>query len=84
MYFIVLGCLFILMKLTDFGPVAIWSWWAVLWPFGAAVIWWWWADTTGYTKRREMDKMDERREDRRRKNLEALGMDVKGRRSQKK
>jgi small Trp-rich protein len=82
MYFIVLGLLFILMKLTEFGPVAVWSWWAILAPFGAAVLWWWWADATGYTKRREMDKMEERKEKRRKENLEALGMDVKGRRQQ--
>ncbi len=80
MYFIVLGVLLLVMKLAGFGPVGEWSWWAILWPFGAAVIWWAWADGTGYTKRREMDKMDARRDERRRKNLEALGMDAKGRR----
>jgi small Trp-rich protein len=80
MYFIVLGVLFVVMKVADFGPVGSWSWLAVLWPFLAAVIWWTWADSTGYTKRREMDKMDERVAERRRKNLEALGMDGKGRR----
>lgn len=84
MYFIILGVLLLLMKSTDFGVVAEWSWWAVLWPFGAAVIWWWWADKTGYTKRREMDKMEERKVNRRLKNLDALGLDYKGRRQKRK
>lgn len=83
MYFVVLGVLFVIMKLADFGPVGAWSWLAVLWPFLAAVIWWVWADSTGYTKRREMDKMDERVAERRRKNMEALGMDAKGRRQRR-
>ena len=83
MYFIVLGVLLLLMKVVEFGPVGDWGWLAVLWPFGAAVIWWWWADATGYTKRREMDKMEARKVDRRQKNLEALGMDHKGRRQKR-
>ena len=75
MYFIVLGVLLLAMKVAEFGPVANWSWWIVLAPFGFAVIWWWWADSTGYTKRREMDKMQDRKDARRRKSLEALGID---------
>ena len=84
MYFIGLGLIFILLKLAEFGPVAQWSWWAVLWPFLAAVLWWAWADATGYTKRREMDKMEERKSKRREGNLEALGMDPKARRTNSK
>lgn len=80
MAFIILGVLLLVMWLADFGPVGAWPWWGVLSPFAAAVLWWWWADATGWTKRREMDKMDAKRDERRRKNLEALGMDVKGRR----
>lgn len=83
MYFIVLGVIFILLKLTEFGPVGLWSWWAVLWPFAAAVAWWAWADATGYTKRREMDKMEDRKANRRKENLEALGMDPKGKRQRR-
>jgi len=75
MVFIVLGVLLLGMKVAEFGPVAAWSWWLVLLPFGCAVIWWWWADSTGYTKRREMDKMQERKDARRVKAMEALGID---------
>jgi len=80
MYLIVLGVLLLLMKMLDFGPVAAWSWFAVLAPFAGAVIWWTWADATGWTKRREMDKMDEKKRQRRIDNLDKLGMDAKGRR----
>lgn len=80
MVFVVIGVLLLLMKLTDFGPVAVWSWWVILLPFGLAVLWWWWADASGWTKRREMNKMEEKKHDRRRKNMEALGMDTRKRR----
>ena len=83
MAFIILGVALLIMWLADFGPVAAWPWWGVLWPFAAAVVWWWWADATGWTKRREMEKMDAKRDERRRKNLDALGMDAKGRRKTK-
>jgi small Trp-rich protein len=75
MGFVVLGILLIVLKLLDFGGPAIWSWWIVLSPFALAVVWWTWADKSGYTQRREMEKMDARRDARREKNLVALGID---------
>ena len=81
MYLIVVGLLLILLKLAEFGPVANWSWIVVLAPFGLAVAWWAWADASGYTKRREMDKMDEKRKERRKKNLAALGREERKRRT---
>ena len=75
MWFVVLGVLLIALKLADFGMVAAWSWWWVLSPFAAAVVWWSYADSSGLTKRREMDKLDEKKLERRRKNMEALGID---------
>ena len=80
MYLVVLGVCLLAMKLAGLGPVVGWPWWGVLAPFAAAVLWWWYADSSGLTKRREMDKMDARKADRRRKNLEALGLDTKKRR----
>jgi small Trp-rich protein len=83
MYLVVLGVLLLVMKLAEFGPVGEWSYWAVLWPFAGAVAWWAFADKSGWTKRREMDKMEERKKLRRQTNLEALGMDEKSRRQRR-
>jgi small Trp-rich protein len=80
MYFIVVGVALLIMKIADFGPVGAWPWWGVLLPFGLAALWWWWADVSGFTKRREMDKMEAKKKQRRIDNLDALGMDAKGRR----
>ena len=85
MAFLLLGILVLAMKLAEFGPVADWSWWWVLLPFGLAVAWWGFADATGFTQRRAIDKMERTKEERRSRNLEALGLglprDRKGRRS---
>ena len=75
MWFVVLGVLLIALKLADFGPVALWGWWWVLSPFAAAALWWAFADSSGWTKRREMDKLEDKKLERRRKNMEALGID---------
>jgi small Trp-rich protein len=75
MFFIIVGVLLIVAKLADFGPVAAWSWWIVLAPFGAAAAWWAFADGSGMTKRREMEKLEDKKVERRRKAMEALGID---------
>ena len=73
MYFVVLGVLLLGMKLASLGPVGAWSWWLVLAPFGLAAAWWAWADATGYTKRRAMRAMDDKRAARRQEQMESLG-----------
>lgn len=75
MVFVVLGMLLIAMKLADIGFVAAWTWWAVLSPFAAAAVWWAYADSSGLTKKREMDKLENKKLERRRKNMEAMGID---------
>lgn len=74
MWFIVIGVLLILLKLGDIGMVAAWAWWVVLTPFGLALLWWAYADASGLTKRREMDKLEEKKLERRRKAMDALGV----------
>ena len=80
MYLLGIGIVLILLKYLEIDPVAAWSWLWVLAPFGLAVAWWSWADATGYTKRKEMDKMDKRKQDRLDKSREALGLGIKKRR----
>ena len=74
MYLLGLGIILLLMKWQEIGPVATWSWWLVLAPFVGAALWWTWADASGYTKRKAMEKMDERKKDRINKHKEALGI----------
>ena len=72
MYLLGLGLLLLALKLLYVDPVAAWSWWAVLSPFALAVVWWAWADASGYTKRKEMEKMDAIREERIQRQRDAL------------
>jgi small Trp-rich protein len=75
MLFIVIGLLLIGLKFADIAPVATLSWWWVLSPFALAAAWWAYADGSGLTKRREMDKLEEKKKERRRKAMDALGID---------
>lgn len=79
MYLIVIGVLALALKLAEVGPVGQWSWWLVLAPFGGAALWWAWADASGWSKRRAMDKMEERKDKRRLRNMEALGTEPRRR-----
>lgn len=73
MGFVLLALLFIALKALDVGFVADTSWWWVFVPLGAAVVWWTLADKFGYTQKKAMDRMDERKEKRRLRQLEAMG-----------
>lgn len=74
MYFLIIGIAALVMKYLEFGPVAALPWWAVLSPFGMAVAWWAWADSSGYTKRVEIDLMEKRKQDRVEKQRAEMGM----------
>jgi small Trp-rich protein len=74
MYMIVLGVVLLVLKVAQFGPVGTWSWFVVLAPFALAVVWWTWADKSGWTKRRAMEKMELKKQNRRNENLATLGL----------
>ena len=74
MYLLLIGLVGLALKYLEIGPVASLSWWMVLIPFPLAVAWWAWADSTGYTKKKEMEKMDLRKEERIEKQRAAMGM----------
>ena len=80
MLFLGLGIVLLALKYLEIGAVADWSWWVVLAPFGLAVVWWAWADWSGYTKRRAMNRENDRRQARIDKSREALGIGIKRRR----
>lgn len=74
MYLLIAGIGLMLMKYWEIGFVAELSWWWVLSPFVMAIAWWAWADSTGYTKRKAMERMDEKKKARIDKQREALGI----------
>ena len=77
MAFMILGIVLLVLKMTEIGPVATWSWWWVLLPFVLATVWWAFADSTGLTKARAMRKMEERKLARRERDMEALGLNTR-------
>ena len=74
MYFLLIGIVALALKYLEIDPVAQWSWYIVLSPFAVAAVWWWYADASGYTKKKEVEKMEKRRLDRIEKSREAMGM----------
>ncbi|MES2185402.1 MAG: TIGR04438 family Trp-rich protein [Pseudomonadota bacterium] len=72
MLFLGLGIILLALKYFEIGPVAGLSWWLVLAPFALAAVWWGIADMTGYTKRKAMERMDRRTQERKDKQREAL------------
>ncbi len=73
MYLLLAGVVALIWNYNRIGLVADMSWWWVLLPFALAVAWWAWADATGYTKRKAMERMDEKKKERIEKQKEALG-----------
>jgi small Trp-rich protein len=74
MYLLGLGIVLLAMKYLEFGPVALWSWLWVLSPFALAVVWWAWADWSGYTKKKAMERENDRKQARIDKSRDALGI----------
>jgi len=77
MYLLGLGLVLLALKYLEIGPVANWSWIAVLSPFALAVAWWTWADWSGYTKRKAVERENERKQARIDKSREQLGLGTK-------
>ena len=80
MLFLGLGIILLALKYLEIGAVAAWSWWIVLSPFALAVAWWTWADWSGYTKRKAIQRENQRKQARIDRSREAMGMGVKRRR----
>ena len=74
MWFLMLGVLGVLLKYFEIGFVATMSWWIVLAPFALALAWWAYADASGYTKRKVMQRQDERKQERIDRQRSQLGM----------
>jgi small Trp-rich protein len=78
MWFVVVGVILQVMNLAGIGPVGAWTWrdhWIEMGlPFALAMAWWFWADTSGWTQRKAMEKVDAKRQSRVDKQMNALGM----------
>ena len=74
MWFLMLGVLGVLLKYFEVGPVAQWSWWYVLIPFALALAWWSFADWSGYTKRKVVERENERKQERIDRQRSQMGM----------
>jgi small Trp-rich protein len=80
MLFLIAGLILLALWYLEIGPVATWSWYVVFAPFGLAVLWWWWADWTGYTKKKAVQRENEKKQARIDKSREAMGINTKKRR----
>jgi small Trp-rich protein len=86
MLFVAIGILVIALKIADVGPFGAWNleFFGDLWkftvPFVCAIAWWIYSDKSGLNKRREMARMEKKKQDRREENLVSLGMGTRGRR----
>ena len=86
MLFIVIGLIVIALNIANIGPMGQWNWeffgdlWKFCVPFVMALLWWMYSDMSGLNKRREMARMEKKKDDRRKENLAALGMDTRARR----
>lgn len=83
MIFILLGVALLVLKLLGVAPMADWNFeftgdlWKMVWPFVAALVWWAWSDASGWTKRREMERDEQRKAERRARNIANLGLGPK-------
>lgn len=82
MLFLGIGILALTLKYLEIGPFAgdKISWLICLIPFGLAVLWWWWADASGYTKRKAVEKENNKKAARIEKSRAAMGMLPKNKR----
>ncbi len=80
MFFVLIGVVLVICNLMDWGPMGQWNWeffgdlWKFVLPFGLAVVWWIWSDASGWTKRKAMQRDDERKRDRQDRNIDAMGL----------
>ena len=83
MLFVLLGLVVIGLNLAEIGPFGQWNWelfgdlWKFCVPFLLAIVWWIYSDVSGLNKRREMQRMEDKKKARREQNLEALGMETR-------
>ena len=80
MIFVLIGIALIVCNVAGWGPMAAWQWdspadvFKFGLPFLLALAWWLFADESGWTKRRAMEADARRKQDRRDRNIDAMGL----------
>lgn len=77
MFFIVIAVILIALKLMEVMPFVNLGWAWIVALFVMASIWWFWADSTGFTKRKQQERMDDKVKKRVERQKESLGLSVK-------
>lgn len=73
MYLLGLSLIFLALKLFGVSPVADLSWWWMLAPFALTALWWHWSDSSGRTRRRALEQLEQRNSERLSRRKQALG-----------
>ncbi|MFM2111929.1 MAG: hypothetical protein RLZZ271_589 [Pseudomonadota bacterium] len=77
MYFVIIAVILTALKLMEVLPFANLGWFWIAALFILASIWWFWADSSGYTKRKQQERMDDKVKKRVERQKEALGLGIK-------
>lgn len=78
MYLLSLSLILLALKYFELGPVANISWWWLLAPFALTALWWALADASGYTQRKAVERIEQRKRERINKQKKAMGMGSRG------
>jgi small Trp-rich protein len=77
MFFLIIAVILTALKVMEIAPIASLSWMWIFALYGLATAWWAWADSSGFTKRKQQEKMDDKVKKRMERQKEALGLGVK-------
>ena len=58
MYLLAVAVIMTILKWQNINPVAEWSWWVIIGVYAATAVWWTVADSTGFTKRKAIERED--------------------------
>ena len=72
MYLLIVAVILTILKWQNINPVAEWSWWIIIGVYAATAVWWTVADSTGYTKRKAIEREDKVKNDRTERHRDAL------------
>lgn len=71
---LIVGLVLLALHVAGVEPVAGWHWLWIALPFAGAAAWWSWSDASGLTRRRVERRLEERKQARRQRDIEALGL----------